>query len=67
MDKEMVKVKNITLMVLFFLKENIKMEKGMVKEKNIMTMRPLNLKENILMGKNGMEKDIIKMIMLYMN
>jgi len=39
MDKEMVKVKNIILMILFFLKENIKMEKGVVKEKNIMIMR----------------------------
>ena len=39
------------------------MEKnGMEKEKNIMIMINKNIKENIYMLKNGMEKDMMKMV-----
>ena len=41
------------------------MEKG----KNIMTMKKVVyiMKENIYMKKNGMEKDMMNMVILYMN
>ena len=43
------------------------MERSMDMEKNIINMDKLNLKENIKMEKNGMEKDLMKMVILYMN
>ena len=47
MEKEMAKEKNIMIMAIWNLKENIYLEKEMVKEKNIMIMAIWNLKENI--------------------
>jgi len=38
------------------------MENEMEKEKNIMIMENYNLKVNIYMEKDGMEKNIIKMV-----
>ena len=43
------------------------MMKKMVKDLSIMKMVNLNLKENIYMIKNGMEKDMIYMVILLMN
>ncbi len=58
----MEKAKNIILMGNYYLKENISMEKEMENAKNIILMVNYYLKENISMGKNGMETDIIKMV-----
>ena len=38
------------------------MERGMDMEKNIININKLNLKENIKMEKNGMEKDLVHLI-----
>ena len=43
------------------------MELKMEQEKNIKNMEYQNLKGNIYMDLNGMEKDIIFIIILYMN
>ena len=43
------------------------MGKEMEKEKNIIIMEYQNMKEIIYIIKNGMVKDMMKMVILYMN
>ena len=61
----MEKEKNIMLMVIYFLKENIYIIKK-EKEKNMLIINQ-NMKENIYIIKNGMVKDMMKIVILYMN
>ena len=49
------------------MKENIKMEKEMEKEKNIIKMVNYYLKVNIYMIENGQVKDMMIVIILFMN
>ena len=53
--------KNMMKMVIYYLKENIYM---ILEEKeNYITLINQNMKENFYLIKNGMEKDMMKMVM----
>ena len=60
MKKEMRKEKNIIIMVFLFLKEIIYIIIE-IKEKHLLK-KDWNMMENFILIKNGMEKDMIKMV-----
>ena len=60
MEKETEKEKNIIIMEIYYLKVNIYIIIK-EKEKNILIIDQ-NMKVNIYMIKNGMEKDMMKMV-----
>ena len=67
MEKNLVKGKNIINLVKSFLKGNFYTEEKMEKEKNIILMVYYYLKENIYIIKNGREKAMINLEILFIN
>ena len=65
MIKGMEKEKNIIVMVNYYLKVNIYMVLKL--KANFMLMRNWNMEVNSYITKNGMEEDMMKMVILYMN